>query len=137
MDDPRFATEELIYSPSLPQPRWAPFVDWPRVRPDDPASRKHARAAWDAEQLEARRSTRRMDGADPGDGVLSMVTGSLAQRFERELAAMQREERTRVEAKLLRSAFRQLNRVDIKQDRGQATQRSDGAWIVGGLVFCC
>lgn len=125
VDDPRFADEELVYSPSLPQPRWAPFSDWPRLRPEDPASRRYARAQWDAEQLEARRSTRRMDG-DPGDGVLSLVSGSMAQRFERELAGMQREERIKVESKILASALRQLNRFVFKQDRGQRDERSRG-----------
>ena len=126
----RFAGEALVSSPSAVMVVVAPFAPWPRLGLDDVHSRRHARAAWNHEQimlLEARRSTatgRRAEDADHNSSAMAALQGVSAHHIERHLASLQQEERHRLEAKILASAFQKANRQYIKKDLGQKKKRT-------------
>ncbi len=119
--------EELVYDPRKPCYRLAPLAPFPAIVPSNPKSRRYARAVWEQEQHDLRR-TRRSDDATPLTGreaalaqlqVLEALHAASAMQIERSLAGMQQDVRERVETRLVFSAFTKIYSKKIVPDRGQ------------------
>jgi hypothetical protein len=118
--------EALIYDPTSPSYRLAPFVPYPCVVPSNSSSRRYSRALWEQEKRDLSR-IRRSD--DPNANIREAAQASLelvealhaasAIQIERSLAGMQQDVRDRVEKKLIFSAFTKAYSVEIKPDISQ------------------
>jgi len=130
--------EQLVYNPRAPTYRLAPLSDFPVAMPSNPESRRYARAVWEQEQHDLRRSTRRSDdtaiaaaggpltgreAAQASLQVLEALHAASAMQIERSLAGMQQDVRERVETRLVFSAFTKIYAANIVPDRGQATAK--------------
>ena len=112
--------DEQVYDPfDPPLARLAPFRPWPVVALSDPASRRAKRIVIDRETRRTRRQQEGSAGVDgPAPFSLDSIHGATALLIERQLAMMQREERERLETKLLESAFHKAKSKYIKKDLG-------------------
>jgi hypothetical protein len=107
--------DELIFDPLHPRHFLAPFASAPRIPRSDARSRAALRARLDQDALEARRTRREHESESERAREGSSAS---AQAVERQLAAMQKEERMYAREKIDISTWNKLLKTQIKKDQG-------------------